>query len=332
MVSQERLKQYKSWFDNLSFFGNNSFLLDTIEELWALTNYVGSKYQKFCSYNVKDLKYTTVNKSECLSLVQSYLERHSIELNIHDLLQNDILILLEGPKEKDNYYSSLKDGSSFYDEQGNKKIAVSLEGTIFDAAVIIHEITHFRNQSIEKRSFTNDLLTESLSYAEELIFFEDLKDTIYDKDRAIHFKLFEKLIYQYSYRIYYIYKIILLYKKEQKINKESYLKVFCDSEYEKTIEFFEEYAFHQKSILKDTWTFLGLPLAVYLLEEYRVDRNFFEILKEYNERLKGDNLERCLETIKIHNLEELKEVIQSSTTSFINLLEDLYESLNTLKK
>lgn len=334
MVTKQRLEQYKEWFENLSFFGNNSFVLDAVENLWKLTNYIEFKYRSFRDIPIDSSEsYTELDLNSCISLAQCFFEEHNIPININKLRENGTLILIDNSaKEKDNFSQGRVDGHCYYDENKNKRVSVVLEGNIFDSVILIHEITHYRNQPDESRSFANDLLTESLSYAMEFIFFEDLKDSIYESDRKLYFKLLQKLIYNYNYMIYYIYKIILLYKKEKDISKEAYDKLFDDNMYEDTIEIFEDYTLKKKSILRNTWLVIGLPLAIYMLEEYKKDKSFMKSLERFNFALENESIDNCLLTIGIKNKEELINVINNSTISFIDELDKLYSDKDENKK
>lgn len=330
MVTKERINQYKVWFDNLSFFGNNSFVFDEIENLWNLINYISNKYEKFCYVHIdKKTSYTKLDEKECIKLAQNFFDNHHINLNINELIQNGTIILKKKDSEKtDDFYYSTLDGSSYYDENNNRKLVVVMEGTIFDCAILIHEIMHYRNQPNGKRNFVNDLITESLSYVMELIFFEDLLDSVYNTDRSLHFRLFEKLMYIYAYRIYYIYKIILLYKREDDISKEKYDKIFIDGKYEQALEKFEEYVSKKRSVLRDTWMIIGLPLAIYMLDEYKKNKNFFELIEQMNIDINEKSIEECLSIININSREELINKIKNSTNSFIELLDKLYLTEN----
>lgn len=328
MVTKERVELYKIWFDNMSFFGNNSFVLDRVEDLWNLVNYIGKNYEILCNYHIdKDAQYTSMTKEMTLTLVQQFLDRHNIALNLEQLVKDKTLIL-ENDVFKDNdfnnFFECQKDGLSSYDKNNKKIMLINIKNTILDSAVIVHELMHYRNQPDDKRNFVSDLLTEALSYGTELIFFEDLKDTIYCKDRSLHFKLLEKLMYNYMSQIYYIYKIILIYKRKKDISENLYNEIFKDSYYEKTLEYFEQYVQQQGCVLKDTWTVIGLPLAIYILEEYKKNKNFFNCLEFFNSALNIKSLEGCLETLNIKNKEDLIFKIKLSSNSYIDSLFELY--------
>ena len=328
MIDKERLDLYKTWFDNMSFFGHNSFILDTIEDLWNLTNYIIGKYRDFCNYNIdKNTTYTNMTKEDTITLVKHFLSSHDINLKLKKLIEDGVLMLENDvfeTKDVNNFFNCKKDGFSHYDKDNKKIMFINMENTIFDGATMVHELMHYRNQPDNKRNFISDLLTEALSYGVELIFFEDLKDTIYHEDRSLHFKLFEKLMYNYMYRIRYIYKIILLYKRTKDINEDLYNEIFDDGDYEITMKYFDLYVQQRECILQNTWMVIGLPLAIYILEEYKKDHNFFNSVELFNSSLNTKSLDDCLRALKINNQDDLKAKIKCSNNSFIESLRKLY--------
>ena len=157
-----------------------------------------------------------------------------------------------------------------------KKIEILLEDNIIDSCVMIHEIMHYLNQPETERNFVSDLLTESVSYGIEFIYVEELKQSPYHKEANRFMKSVASTIHKLMDKIYYIYKLILLYKKEKDISLEAYNKIFKDNNYEKMLECFEKYAAEKKSIVEDTWNVLGFPIAIYMLETYKQDNYFIK--------------------------------------------------------
>ena len=329
MADEKRIELYKIWFDNMSFFGHNSFVLDTIEDLWNLTDYIINKYQDFNNYCMsKNINYKETSNKETICLVNQFLTNHDINLNLEQLIEDQILLLKKDVFKTENsndFFGCQKNGLSHYDKDNKKVIIIDTENTILDSAVIVHELMHYRNQPDNKRNFTSDLLTEALSYGIELIFFEDLKDTIYHEDRLLHFRLLEKLMNNYMHQMYYIYKVILLYKTKKEINEHLYNELFNDGGYEIMMKYFDKYVQHKGCIIQNTWLVIGLPLAIYILEEYRKDKNFFNSVELFNSSLNDKSLNDCLSILNIDSNDDLKTKIKSSNNSFINLLCDSLE-------
>lgn len=199
----EKIEQYKNWMTNLSFFGYHKFIIDNIENLWNLTNYVGHSYSKYTEnkYQTKN-KFPNISLNETIELAQQFLTKHNFNINIRQMMENGTLILNKNtPKKTNDFYDIITDGTINYDKNNKIIINISLEETIYDSIILIHELIHYLNQPLGKRNEVSDLLTEAISYGAELIFCEDLKNTQYENVRDNHFKTIEKLLYSYAYNI-----------------------------------------------------------------------------------------------------------------------------------
>lgn len=330
----EKLEQYKNWMTNLSFFGYHKFIIDNIENLWNLTNYIGHSYSKYTEKNYQTKKeYTSINLDETIKLAQQFLTKYNFNINIRQMLENGTLNLNKNTSKITNdFYGTITDGTINYDKNNKIIITINLEETIYDSIILIHELIHYLNQPQDKRNEVSDLLTEAISYGAELIFCEDLKNTQYENVRDIHFKTIEKFLYKYAYNIYYIYKIIYLYKQTGDITEEKYNLIFNDNQYQNTMQKFDEYVENQGSIFHDTWYLFGVPLAIYLLEEYRIDNNNIQYLHILNENINNKTLNECLKLIKIDNFDIFKEKIKQSTETYKQLLDEICLKENHKKR
>lgn len=320
MVTQKRIKQYKAWFDNLSFFGYNSFILDYIKELYSLTDYVIYKYKDFMNNLNYKPSYTKIDLNETITLVKEFYHYHNINLDLNYLIDNNILNLVTSDKNKDDLLGVTTDGTMYKDSNFQNKIEIKLDGSIFDSIVIIHELSHYRNEPEGKRNFISDLLTEALAYANELIFIQDMKNERYYNDKIIHLTGVIPLMYTYMYNLHDIYKLILLYKTEGNITKKLYSNLFKDSDYEQVLDNFNIYVNKRRLIIHDTWFVIGLPLAIYMLEEYMKDKNFFDRMEKFNIDINEKDLWDCLKTININSKEDFINKIKYSNESHIKLI------------
>ncbi len=334
IMEKEKLEQYKNWMCNLSFFNYHSFIIDNIENLWQLTNYIGFSFSKYIDDKYKvELDYSSINLDETINLAQDFFKKHNFNVNIKQMIEDKILILNKNVnKETNSYYGTKKDGISDYDENHNKIVTINLEETIYDSIIIVHELMHYLNQPLDKRSEVSDLLTEAISYSAELIFCEDLKSKKYNQDKELHFKCLEKTTYSYAYNIYYVYKIIYLYKLKGDITEEKYNELYNDDQYLNTMQKYEEYVERRGSIFHDTWYMIGLPLAIYLLEEYRKNSDNIKYIHLLNENINNKSLEECLNMIGINSIDVFKEKIQNSVESFKKLLDDIYLKVDIPRK
>ena len=66
IMEKEKLEQYKNWMCNLSFFNNHSFIIENIENLWQLTNYIEFSFSKYIDDKYNDMAYELKNKAICI--------------------------------------------------------------------------------------------------------------------------------------------------------------------------------------------------------------------------------------------------------------------------
>ena len=318
-LSENRLERYKAWCVNYSFFGYNSFVIDEIDFLYQIINIIGPTFEDSEKLKVND--FSKINRDEIIELAQGYFDKHNIKLNILDEIKNGNLILEDGLKDKDDYLSTIQDGYSNYVD--DKIIAkVVLSNTIFDSLVIVHELTHNRNQPIGKRNITSDLLTESVSYVNEFIFVDEFLN---DKDKSNYFKGLEKMLYSYAYNLYLIYRFVILYKEQSDIYEDNYNKVFHDDYYDDVLDHFEEYVENNKSIYKDSYFVLGFTLSIYMFMEYKKDNKIFKEIEEFNDSINKLGFNECLNIIGIKDLNHLIDKFKINVLEFKEYIKNMNE-------
>lgn len=309
-LSENKLEKYKAWLANYSFFSYNSFVIDEIDFLYQIINIIGPTFEDSEKLKVND--FSKSNKNEIIKYAQKYFDKHNIELKISDEINKGNLILEDGLKNKDDYLSTIQDGYSNYID--DKIIAkVVLSNTIFDSLVIIHELTHNRNQPEGKRNITSDLLTESISYVNEFIFVDEFFDI---DNKSNYFNGLEKMLYSYAYNLYLIYRFVILYKEQSDIYIDNYNKVFHDDYYDDVIDHFEKYIENGKSIFKDSYFVLSFALAIYMFNEYKKNKEFFLRIEEFNKNINDLDFDECLNIIDIKNLEDLINKFKISVKEF----------------
>ena len=318
-LSENKIEKYKAWCANYSFFGYNSFVIDEIDFLFKAINIIGSTFVDSEKLSISD--FSLCNKDEIIKKVQDYFDNHNIKLNLLNELRDGNLILESKDKKENKYLGTRQDGVSNYDEAKNKVIAkVILTNTVFDSLVIVHELTHNRNQPKGKRNITSDLLTESISYVNEFIFVDEFLN---NEDKNNYFIGFEKMLYNYAYNLCLIYKLIKVYKEEFDIYEDNYKKVFNDEEYEDVMNSFEKYIDNGNSIFKDSYFVLGFVLSIYMFNEYRRNNDFFKKIEKFNNNINNNSFNECLKIIDIKNLDDLVEKFKVSVEEFKTYLNNI---------
>ena len=318
-LSENKIEKYKAWCANYSFFGYNSFVIDEIDFLFKAINIIGSTFVDSGKLSISD--FSLCSKDEIIKKVQDYFDNHNIKLYLLNELRDGNLILESKDKKENKYLGTRQDGVSNYDEAKNKVIAkVILTNTVFDSLVIVHELTHNRNQPKGKRNLTSDLLTESISYVNEFIFVDEFLN---NEDKNNYFIGFEKMLYNYAYNLYLIYKLIIVYKEEFDIYEDNYKKVFNDEEYEDVMNSFEKYIDNGNSIFKDSYFVLGFVLSIYMFNEYRRNNDFLKKIEKFNNNINNNSFNECLKIIDIKNLDDLVEKFKVSVEEFKTYLNNI---------
>lgn len=327
------LNHYNNWFSNLSFFKYNTFILDHINDIWSMINNFLDKIYNSNLGRVEGRKYTSADLETVKKLSQTFLDNHKINLNIESLEKNNILIFDSYDKvPSDNYTNGKAEGKVFKDENNNWKILVYESKTISDSLILVHELMHYYNQPNGERNFVSDMLTESISYACEMIFLEDMLKNDYSEDADYHSILFAAYMFHLFDNFYPVYKMAYLYKNKNHINKKNYTKLFNDDKYEKMLSNFGKYADLHRSIVRDTWFNLGFPLAMYMLESYKKDSNFFDLILKFNDSINEKSYEECLSIIGINNSEEFYSRLDDAFDSFIGYLNNIFKSKEKVLK
>ena len=335
MPNEKEIDQYIHWFNNLSFFSDNSFILDNIEDFYKLTLFLNYHYSKIdlnIDLNNKKNNYPHVSTDDTIKIVQDFLNNHNININLNEMLENNTLITQKTFVNKIKDSEIFSNGKCYYDEKDNlEKIIITTNDTLYDSFILVHELMHYLNEPKGKRSFTSDLLTESISYAFELIFYDNLENTKYASTSKVYLFEIIKLIIYYAKEMSYIYKVILLYKHQKGLSQENYNKEFNDENYELTMKKFKEFCVNERLVIYDSWYIIAFPLAIYMFDEYQKDKKFINNIIMFNNSINNKELNECLKILNINDIIDLKRKIEESTPNFLKYIEKK-TNLNNEKK
>lgn len=332
MITKERIEQYKRWFSNLSFFEKNSFVIDNIEDLWTFVKKMNDHFSKISRETLSKIELTKLDKKQIIDMSQSFLNNHKIKLNIQELIDNGVLVIEDEKKLKNGYDNTTTDGMIYYDEEEKKiKITIRLENSIFDCGVLIHELMHYLNQPNGKRNTVSDLLTEAVSFSIEMIFYKEIEESYPDDSSKMNYG-FMRTLNAKIYYSYYIYKIIYLYKIKKDINEDLYSEVFNDKYYEETLDAFEKYVSNRKSIFKDTWNVISLPLVIYILDKYNNGEIEFDSIIEFSNNINSKSMEECMNILGITSKEDYYKKTLESLKKEIERINKIIEEMNKKSK
>ena len=109
--------------------------------------------------------------------------------------------------------------------------------------------------------------------------------------------------------------MIMLYKKENNITKLLHKKLFKTDDYDAMLYDFEKYVSQNRFVVRDTWFVIGLPLAIYMLEEYMKYKNFFNRLEKFNNDINEKSLWECLKSINVNGMDDLINKLNHQLTA-----------------
>lgn len=326
------IDKFKKSIDDLSFFNKGEFISKNYDFIHRLSWLLIEKFEDINKLNIDDdLNYQKMSIDESVALAQKFFDNHDIDININDMIKEKKLVFT------DEYELTLEEGkdpqisgTSLYDENNERKIEIGITNTIHDSLVLVHEIVHYLNQPEHYRNETSDLLTEALSYTYEYIFCNEL-DKKYSESQKLHFQLFERLITNFTRKVCDIYGALSLYYKTGDITEDTYNKVYDDNGYHLMINNIEKYITEGNNVMYDTFYVLGVPLGIYMVEEYKKDNSFINKIELLNNSINDKTMEECLNIINIKSLKDCYNKCEKSINKYVILLKELYGNNKKMK-
>ncbi len=267
------------------------------------------EFKNGITLNPNQLKKVTL--MEKIEIVKQYFQEHEIEFDIEKYIMDGTIAFID--------YNQLEESEKQFDirrcfngnmkkEKNHKKlIDVSENGFICDIPILVHEISHFRDESTKtSRNQISNLLTEALAYGETLISADYLYELGFSYDAQSIFKFEGNTLYQIAKNYKKVAKLFLVYKKYMNISKTSYQAFFEEIEeykdYEENIKFLKEHTNYD--LIYETWYLLGLFLAPFLLNQYKKDKSYMEKLKKLHIEINKKDFLECLDLMGLENLSE----------------------------
>ena len=301
----------------------------------------------FNAYNF-EIDWTKVSKADFVEkerIINNFYESLKVDFNMEEIIKNGAFEVsthsLEEAFENHDYFLCGKCGKCGNDCAFDS-IVVNNNGLITDAIVWIHEITHYRNNSKILRSEISDLLTESISFAYELIFIDYLERLGYKYEAAaLRNSIFYSLFY-HTYNSYFGIQMLTVYQQFGKINEDNYNLMYSkEVPYDLVLEeFVSIFDGNDKDILFFLQYGLANALSFYMYTEYLKDNLFIKKIEELNSAIDNQSLEECLSIIGIidfydngladmQNIDKIKEAIEQVKA---NILANDYPLIRSKQK
>ena len=335
-TDEDTIKLINHIIGKINFYSNSYLLINNLDFLdyqadkfFDIFLYYDKTYQdakkKGLTKISKDNNYTQISIEEMYNLTQEFLNFYHINFNISNLVKDKKIIInnikekLENKEITDEEYNNLR-----FNARCNKGlICFNYCGDIIDCIVFLHEITHLRNEPLDTkthRTEINDFITESIAYAEEFIFLDFLKAKGYEDDYNNYLcDIFYNCLVL-SDRVYYVNKILYVYKEKGNIFKDSYTSIFKNHKnYEQAIKELYKLIISKNSYIELIWTFLGYISGLYLYIMYLEDHNYFQIVEELNEAITNEKCtwQDIFRILKVNKPEELFKIMSEKIDYFV---------------
>lgn len=335
-TDEDTIKLINHIISKINFYSNSYLLINNLDFLdyqadkfFDIFLYYDKTYQdakkKGLTKISKDNNYTQISIEEMYNLTQEFLNFYHLNLNISNLVKDKKIIInnikekLENKEITDEEYNNLR-----FNARCNKGlICFNYCGDIIDCIVFLHEISHLRNEPLDSkihRTEINDFITESIAYAEEFIFLDFLKAKGYEDDYNNYLcDIFYNCLVL-SDRVYYVNKILYVYKEKGNISKDSYTSIFKNHKnYEQAIKELYKLIISKNSYIELIWTFLGYISGLYLYIMYLEDHNYFKIVEELNEAITNEKCtwQNIFRILKVNKPEELFKIMFEKIDYFV---------------
>lgn len=358
----ENINEFLKLFYN-KYYEKNSLLFDNLKIFWKLINFIHSLIGEYLENNCEKTDWYKISKASFLEekkIIDSFYDKLNINFKLNDIIKDGTLEIhtrtIEELIETKKRHISVNGINKYQGE--HKAIEIYNNGLITDSITLVHEISHYRNQPDEGRNQINNLFTETLAFAEELIYIEHLRSLGYVYEAYVSQYRNISTFYSIICNSYPLIKICLLYYELGAISQENYKLYYKDdSDYDVTLSDFEEimtangtkYKNLGKELLEDKeqlsnfnkeicnnlWYILATPLSIYMYEKYKNNNNYIDNIKKLNDTIMNNNINNktvveCLNIIGISNYD--KESLDKIKSSFESYIEELQENKNKVKE
>lgn len=306
-------------FANLPFYLNISLQLEKTLE----------KYFKDYKYEVRYEEISKISLFDKIKLIKQFYDEVGISFDIDKYINDGTIDFRYYDYFYDNEdtesYKLFRFGVGNNCYYGEKKIVnVSENGLITDIPIIIHELSHLRNQPDIKRNQVSDLLTETLAITEVFICAD------YLSKKGYKFEM-HKLIKDQLYALYKgivdmksIYRMVLLFDELGSISKEDYKYYYDnDDEYEFDLEKLKNIK-DKRSFITESWYILATALAPFLYCQYKKDKSFMKNIIKLHDMINNSDELECFKEMGLTYLdsaerEQLLECIDNIMNDMDNI-------------
>lgn len=287
---------------------HDKYVFDNIEFFYQL-NFIVTKFleNSFKNYEkcIDISKMDKISFYEIIDLLNKFYKELNINFDVSKLYNDGTIGYKFFEYDDEDNYERFRIGANYYNVLDNKKsIIVCNNGIITDADILVHELSHFRNDMTGGRSLVTMLFTETLALTDELIFYDFLIKKNYKIDHNFIKSSFN-FFYENSLNLIPIMELLLLYREVGSISKKSFEDYYETSEdYEEDLEILNDMPNDASLINAVSYTLSSL-IAPYLFYKYKNEKSYI-FLNELNSMIMNESSDsdKCFRKIGLNGLDE----------------------------
>ena len=241
---------------------------------------------------------------EILKLLKEFYKKLNINFDVDNLYNNGTIGYAFYDYE-DTKQERFRMGANYhYINDSRESIIVCNNGVISDADVLVHELSHYRNNMDCKRNIITKFFTETLAYTDQFIFYDYLLQKGFKIDSNF-IKQIIKFFYDNATYLLPIMEVLFLYKEFGSISKNDFEKFYeTTDDYEEDLKFLDEMP-DNASLMNAVSYNISILLAPYLFYKYKEEENY-KFLDVFNNMIMDKNitLEECFNFLGLNSLDE----------------------------
>lgn len=282
-------------FDNIEVFYRLNFLvLKLLEEPFK-------NFEK----NIDISKMDKISSCETIKILNKFYKELNLDFDVSKLYNNGTIGYKFFDYDDEDNYERFRIGANYYDIINDRKAIIACNnGVISDVDILVHELSHYRNDMTGGRTLVAQLFTETLALTDELVFYDFLIRNNYRFDPNF-FKDSFCFFYDNSLELIPLMELLLLYKEVGSISKKSFIDYYeTDEDYNEDLECFEDMPDDASLINAVSYTLSAL-IGPYLFYKYKEEKSY-KFLDEFNSMIIKDsmNSDKCFKKIGLNGLDE----------------------------
>lgn len=292
----------------LSMDSHDEYVFENIDVFYRLNFVVMKlleKHFKDFDKNIDISKTDKISFYEIIELLKKFYKKLNINFDVDELFNDGTIGYKFFDYNDEDNYERFRVGANYYNVADKKKAVLACNnGIITDADVLVHELSHYRNDMDGGRTIITQLFTETLALTDELIFYDFLLENNYNIDPKFIKSSFS-FFYENSLYTIPIMELLCLYKDFGSLSKDNFQTYYNTIEdYEEDLKLFEEMPLDASLINIVSYTISAL-LSPYLFYKYKKN-NSYDFLNEFNEMIMESDMNSniCFRKIGLNGLDE----------------------------